>query len=230
MSPFDYPEINELFNKLLDNLLSESGRGALLIATSHVDEHLTRLIEAALPKSLSKNHKDKLFKYPGPLSSFSAKIELSYAFRLIDQNFYNSLNALKKLRNEAAHSSRSFELFELNERMKAVYDLGPAVPSVVREIGIKMMLESKFASIKRMFERHKLDEQSQQRVMEGILNDEQKMKSLERESPFWELLYGLCLICGFIVYEREKISSLTENINTWSDILGNAKLVNDKKA
>lgn len=55
-SPFDYPEVQELFSHLFDKLLTESGRGAILISTAYVEDHLTKLIEDILPSS-EKNTK-----------------------------------------------------------------------------------------------------------------------------------------------------------------------------
>src|SRR5690606_26151882 len=98
---FDYPEFNETFNKLFDKLLNESGRGALLIGTSYVEEHLEKFILRVLPNN-QKNYTSRLLNYPGPLSSFSAKLELSFAFRLIPEDTYTALNNLRKFRNEAA--------------------------------------------------------------------------------------------------------------------------------
>jgi hypothetical protein len=43
-SPFDYPEIHELFSDLFKELFNESGRGAILISTTYVEQHLTKLI------------------------------------------------------------------------------------------------------------------------------------------------------------------------------------------
>ena len=67
-SPFDYPEIHELFSDLFKELFNESGRGAILISTTYVEQHLTKLIEAVLPADISKKEKERLFLYPGPLS------------------------------------------------------------------------------------------------------------------------------------------------------------------
>lgn len=81
---FEYPEFNDTFNELFDKLLNETGRGAVLIGTAYVEENLGKFILKILPKK-DKKYVSRLFIYPGPLSSFSAKIELTYAFRLISE-------------------------------------------------------------------------------------------------------------------------------------------------
>lgn len=148
IDPFDHAEIKHLTGILLNNIFDESGRGAILIATSHVEDHLTKLIEVTLPKGISNNHKNKLLKYPGPLSSFSAKIELAYVFRLINKNLYDSLNSLRKIRNDAAHNPSKFELHELNERLKSVYNLGDGVSNFIKKISTEMIIRKKNALLK----------------------------------------------------------------------------------
>lgn len=53
-NPLQYPEIKELLNELYDKLLSESGRGAVLIGTAYVDDHLTKFIASLLPVRIKK--------------------------------------------------------------------------------------------------------------------------------------------------------------------------------
>lgn len=228
VSPFDHPEITELFNTLLDKLLEESGRGALLIATTHVDDHLTKLIKEVLPKDISKKHTNTLFKYPGALSSFSAKIELAYAFRLINQNLYDCLNALRKIRNDAAHSPSILNLYELNEKLKEIYNLGPTVPNLIREISMKMIVQTKVNAVKNIFDEFEFTDEKKQRQMEEIFADKEKIAVIEKQVPFWELINGLCLICGLIVSQRGKISLLTKDINTWGDLLPQNQDLNKK--
>lgn len=219
--PFDYPEIETLLGELIVSLFNESGRGAILIATSHVDHHLTKLIEATLPQNLSKKHKEKLFKYPGHLSSFAAKIELAYVFRLINKNLYECLNALRGIRNDAAHSPSKFELHELNEKLKSIYNLGPGFSNFIKEVSTKIMLNQKFEELKTHLDKSGLSEEDQAKIVKEIIDDKEKLQNLEKQVPFWELVSGLCFLCGLIVYYKESNSKLTCNISTLSDLLKN---------
>ncbi len=222
-NPFDYPEVSQLFEDLLDRLFEESGRGALLIATAYVDEHLTKLIESVLPKDISKNHKDRLFKYPGQLSSFSSKIELAYIFRLINKNIYSSLNSLRKIRNDAAHSSIKFQLHELNEKLKSIYDLGPGISTFIKNISTKELVDHKIDRVKKILETSELDDESRQEILENTFREKEKLEIMERQIPFWELAYGLSFLCGVIAYEKSKISILTKDIYTLSSLLKNSE-------
>ena len=48
----------------------------------------------------------KIFDGLGPLSQFSAKIEVAYIFRLLDEATYKDLLAIKEIRNRFAHTSQ----------------------------------------------------------------------------------------------------------------------------
>ncbi|HKR06438.1 MAG TPA: hypothetical protein VJY62_17525, partial [Bacteroidia bacterium] len=192
--PFEYPEIKGLFGELFDKLLSESDRGAILIGQAYVEDFLTKFIEDVLPDK-GKKYKTKLLEYPGPLSSFSAKIELAFAFRLINENLYGALTELRKIRNDAAHKSISFLLTDLKDRLNKVYNLGDGVTGFIREISIKWMMEMKFESLKSIFDKFEVpEEKRKERVLE-LLGDKKILHALEKQLPHWELILGLCLLC-----------------------------------
>lgn len=215
--PFDYPEIKQLFGDLLGSLFDESGRGAILIATTHVEDHLTALIETVIPKTLSKNHRNRLFKYPGQLSSFSSKIELAYVFKLISKNLYDSLNALRKVRNDAAHSHSKFELHELNEQLKSIYELGPGFSSFIRELSSKALIQHKVEAVKNALATIELTEEEKQGLLENAFTDEKTIEIIEKQVPFWELVYGLSFLCGLLAHNKQSIGKLTQNITIFSD-------------
>lgn len=218
-NPFDYSEIHELFDKLFNSLFDESGRGAILIAATHAEEHLTRLIESALPNDISKANKTRLFSYPGPLSSFAAKINLSYAFRVIDSNLYNSLTTLRTIRNDAAHSALPFSLHELNDKMKNVYNFGPTIYNSIRSQAIKSMMSIKFDSLNDIFDEHELPIEERKVHVENLLNKPGVMDNLEKQAPHWELLCGLCFVCGVMSYHRERIAFLARASSTWTGLI-----------
>lgn len=216
---FEHPKIKELFNVLLENLLEESGRGAILIATAHADDFLTELIKTTLPNELSKKERERLLNYPGHLSSFSAKIELAYAFRLISKTLRDSLNALRKVRNDAAHSSLPFDLFELQQKMESVYDLGNNSPIVIRNTATRMLVTMKIGKIKESFKNAGYSDEQTNKALENLSNDKERMDIINKQIPHWELIYGICLICGMIINSTEQISKVKTGISTWDDLL-----------
>ena len=202
-SPFEYPEIKKLFSQLFDKLFDESERGAIIIATSHIEDHLTKYIESVLPDQTLK-YKKRLFNYPGSLSSFSAKIELSYAFGLIDKNLFSRLNNLRKIRNEASHDSSAFSLNQLKDQIIEVYNLGPLVPEHIKKQSIELMMKVKLDSINSIFDEQNLSIDDRKKIISEALENENTMDRLEKQLPHWELLLGTCLLCGLITYQKDK--------------------------
>lgn len=222
---FDKPEIKQLLNDLFDNIFEESFRGALLIGTTYTDEHLTGLLRASMPKDMSKEQIDTLFQYPGPLASFSAKIQLSYAFRLINRGLYQSLNALRKLRNDAAHSSKQMLPKEIGEKMREVYGyLGQGWRTFVFERAAEMLTDSKIRGLEAIFDNHEIAWEERQKHAKKIFGEKAIIEKLEKEQlPFWEMLVGLFFICCHIAYYKYKILSIPEKINIWSDFMRDAE-------
>ena len=216
--PWENPEIKKLFGILMDSVLEESGRGALLIATSHVDTYLTDLINSALPKEYSNNQRDKLFKYPGPVSSLSSKIELSYAFRLIDKRLYDNLSALRKLRNDAAHSAVKFELHELEEKLRDIYSMGDGFAYVIREMSVSALMNTKLHNVKPILDESGMTDEEKQNRLKEIFSDPKHLKMFEQQVPFWEMVIGLCLLCWLIIRAKQKLSALADT-RVWSDLV-----------
>src|SRR5690625_229872 len=219
-NPFNYSEVKQLFITLLTTLPDESGRGAILIATSHVEDHLTKLIEAVIPETVSRKNKKRLFSYPGNLSSFSSKIELAYIFRLINKNLYNSLNALRKLRNKAAHNSSKFELLELNEELKSIYELGPGLSILIRQVCNQIIVDQKSDQIRSLLiSEPTLSIADKKKIFEEIFSKTENIEIMEKQVPYLEMAFGLSFLCGLIVYNKIKIIKLTNDIKVFSDLL-----------
>lgn len=217
MSPFEYPEVEEIFSHLVDTLLEESERGAIIIGTTKVEEQLEKYIRKILPND-GKTYTKKLLDYPGVLSSFSSKIELAYAFRLISENLYTSLNALRKIRNDAAHSSNSFSLSEIRGRFDEALNFGPSMSIHIRNQAMKMMLELKIGNVKRIFDEHNLSDEQQIEQWQSFMENKELAESIEKQIPFWELIYGLSLICGIIKHYEEETIKLLGHAKTWSHL------------
>lgn len=98
------------------SLFRESDRGAVLISATRLEEKLELLHRAHIEQKVAEPKKllEELFRPYAPLSSFSAKIQLAHAYGLIDAEDYADLNIIRKIRNDAAHTSVEFS-FEPNE-------------------------------------------------------------------------------------------------------------------
>jgi DNA-binding MltR family transcriptional regulator len=99
-------EVHPLTRAEYINMLSEHAEaGNALVAAGLVEDALEKLIlHAVIP--LSNTLAARIFDGLGPLSQFSAKIEVAYIFRLVDEATYKDLLAIKEIRNRFAHTSR----------------------------------------------------------------------------------------------------------------------------
>jgi tetratricopeptide (TPR) repeat protein len=95
----------EYANKVIDEVFKESDRAAGVLVGAEIDAQLERLLIHTLlpPIKKKKNDQDTLFKYPGPISTFSARIELAYRLGLISDVFRHDLNIIRDIRNKFAH-------------------------------------------------------------------------------------------------------------------------------
>jgi len=218
ISPFEYPEVKSIFIQLFDEILQESPRGAVIIGTTIVEDHLTKFIEAILPYSSSKDKK-KLLRYPGHLSSFSAKIEMAFAFRLINENLYISLNELRDLRNRAAHNSSTFSLIDFRSSLDKVFNIGPSATCHIRNQALKMLVELKSLSIENIFDEHNLEQVEKESIVNNLLTNKKLLASIERQVPHWELIYGLSLICGLLSSQKVNTLKALGSSKTWGEIV-----------
>ncbi|MBP2699540.1 hypothetical protein [Photobacterium lucens] len=115
--------IGKAFSKNLALLQSESDRGAVLVASSMIEEALKNLLIAKLVPS-SKNQ-DPLFNGGNaPLGTFSSKIEMTYRLGLIRREWKELLNIFKKLRNDFAHNVEvnNFKIPKVRDQFVSLMD------------------------------------------------------------------------------------------------------------
>ena len=89
------------FMDFLLEFSAESDRAAVVLAAAKIDLTLRELLETAILPCTTRS--DDLFDGMGPLSSFSAKIDLSHRLGLIDSDLAHSIHTIRKLRNDFAH-------------------------------------------------------------------------------------------------------------------------------
>jgi hypothetical protein len=88
------------WNEMVVHFHAESDRGAAILAGSFAEHSLgTFLHHRVADKGLA----EKLFGPVGPLSSFSQRIAVAYAFRQINQQQYRDFEAIRQARNYFAH-------------------------------------------------------------------------------------------------------------------------------
>lgn len=79
----------------------QSELGQILITGSFVDNQLRIILESFLVEG--RAGADLLDGMNAPIGTFSARIQVAYALGLIDQREYDSITAIRRIRNEFAH-------------------------------------------------------------------------------------------------------------------------------
>jgi mannitol operon repressor len=105
---FALPDVDTV----LSELIGESDRSVVLLMTSLLDNALTVIIAKSLCFSPDENEIDAIFRFEGPLGSFSHKIEIAFLFGLIEDSTYQQLNIVREMRNACAHSNHPLTFSE----------------------------------------------------------------------------------------------------------------------
>jgi hypothetical protein len=93
------------FDDFADELMAErQPRALIILASAKIDTQLRAILESFLhPKTGKVDAADDLFDGDTPLSSFSAKIKMSRRLGLVDEDLGQTLDLLRRIRNQAAH-------------------------------------------------------------------------------------------------------------------------------
>jgi hypothetical protein len=97
-SPVSPADLVATFHKL-----AQHADTAYVLFTATALEDMLETAMLAKMRDLSNTVHSELFKGYGPLASFSAKIETSYALKLIGDDLIGDFRAIKAIRNAFAH-------------------------------------------------------------------------------------------------------------------------------
>jgi DNA-binding MltR family transcriptional regulator len=103
-------------DELIKLLSQQSEAGNALVIAGLIDDDLQKLLLTAM-RELSSKMVDRLFDGYGPLKDFAAKIDVAFAFNLIDEKTHSDLRIIKDVRNKFAHAIR-FTFFSSPEIIK----------------------------------------------------------------------------------------------------------------
>lgn len=106
LAPLD--EIAELgkglFSKQFDDIT------LVISATTLFDNILSLFITMHIGRIPSQNEIDNIFSYPGPLSSFSSKIDLCFLMGHLSEEMKHDLDQIRWIRNRFCHSVKKMSL------------------------------------------------------------------------------------------------------------------------
>ncbi len=91
------------FVRFSEKIVTEDVRYLPVIVCAYADDLLTDAFNKTLPDEIPGGRK-AMFGAHGPLSSFSQKIRLAYAFDVISVDILKELNRVRSVRNKLAHS------------------------------------------------------------------------------------------------------------------------------
>lgn len=93
----------------LAELVGESDRAAVILASSQLDDLLANAIAMRMSESMDIQVGDMetIFRPSGPLGTFSARAEIANLFGIIDNETYAQLAILREMRNACAHSKHA---------------------------------------------------------------------------------------------------------------------------
>lgn len=118
----------EQLNSTFAEIFKQSDRAAAIVSGGILEEILQRMITSfMLPHpNVAKN----IFDGVAPISTFAAKIELSYHLGLINIKEYEDLNLIKKIRNQFAHSIKeiTFDTDSIKDRCLQLNTLNKSNP------------------------------------------------------------------------------------------------------
>lgn len=199
-------------------LSEESERGSILISCSEVEKYLEKLVIAGFPYK-SKSYVNRLIKYPGALSSFSSQIELAFAFRLIGENVYNALNALRSIRNKAAHSSDSFSLMPFKTQLEKIFEIREGYPEWINKIAYDNMMNFKFQGLKKDALAKGFDVKEIEKLWKDKIEQTDSKETFDRQHLSWKLFYGLSLLCMYLEGLEEQVKYSLKNNTTWLSVI-----------
>jgi hypothetical protein len=94
---------------LFAELTGESDRAVVILLSSVLDDMLAHLLRANLSFSPDQPQMEHIFRFEGPLGTFSARAEIAYLFGLIDEATKEQLDVLREMRNACAHSKQKID-------------------------------------------------------------------------------------------------------------------------
>jgi len=105
--------------EFIDTVHSESDRACAILVGAALESSLEHLLKETLVKATPR----QLFEGYGPLSSFSAKIDMSFAIGKISDDERRDIHLLRKIRVEFAHDIDHLLDFDAQKISNRIHEL-----------------------------------------------------------------------------------------------------------
>lgn len=202
------PPVSAAFRRMLKEFSNESDRGAVLVAADIVSNHLEALIRDFAPSVLKGKRVRELLSYPGPLSTFAARADVAILAGYIDETAHRSIDLLRRLRNEAAHSQEEFRLKGHRKQLQQLCELGPGVSAAVNRFASELILRNFVEALLAAG----IDLESQLgrnpfstpvEALKHLEGHPEAKKIFEEQVPKMELAFGVWLLLGLISHKHK---------------------------
>jgi hypothetical protein len=130
-------------------LQGESDRAIVILLSALLDDALTNNIALHLAFKPDETQYNWVFRFEGPLGTFSARIELAYLFGFIDELTRSQLDDIREMRNACAHTKHQIdfgvpELANVAKRLFRPRGLSPLETDSRKEIRSTFVMEFTF--------------------------------------------------------------------------------------
>ena len=131
------------FQSIYKRLNQESERGSAIIGAALIDDLLAEMLKTLMIASIQEN--DELFTDFAPLGSLSAKIAVSCRLGLISPSVRESLDFVRKIRNDFAHVSEqiNFKAPSIHNKIRELFKLNKPLLDSIWEITKENIVELK---------------------------------------------------------------------------------------
>ncbi len=92
---------------LQGELAGESERASIILLATLLDDALITRLSQCLCFRPEESEFEHVFRFEGPLETFSARMEIACLFGFIDDATYQQLNIIREMRNACAHSKHA---------------------------------------------------------------------------------------------------------------------------
>lgn len=209
MFPLGHPEIESIARTVFRALGDESDRGAVLVAADVLDDQFADFFRAIAPSEIPTRLTKSLLSYPGALGTLAAKADIAVAVGLIRRPLYDAVTALRKLRNDAAHSRAPFSLDRHADRLTAILDLGPGVPEFIRDHTEQVQWDD---LVQRA--REASDEvaerdgtplfETEEEILRFLRDSDGILSGTRKRHPRLMLALGVTLMCILLIHRKEE--------------------------
>jgi hypothetical protein len=91
---------------LVDEISKESDRASIILLATMLDDCIIVRLANGFGVKVDSEEFDHIFRYEGPLGSFSSRTEIASLFKIIDEATFQQLHCMREMRNACAHTKR----------------------------------------------------------------------------------------------------------------------------